>query len=172
MKHFLFILASVLLFAFTGCSSNEKKAQKLINQKLRLTLHDYSSYESVQFGKLDSTYSTVKDTPEYREALEKSEQLQKEAMMELTKIKMYQELFLYELAMEGALHCKMINDSSLHYYQICIKLKELFIPEFIGFNITHTFRTNNSSGNKVIAHYKYYFDKDITKIIKEEDISE
>ena len=71
----LFYLSMVgLALTFVGCNnSNEKKAQKLIKEYLSKNLNDASSYESVEFSKLDSTFSVFYFSPEGEKLREKQD---------------------------------------------------------------------------------------------------
>ena len=46
----------------------------------------------------------------------------------------------------------------------------MFVPEFKGWEMIHTYRANNSLGAKIIVKEKYIFDPEITKIIKTEKV--
>lgn len=173
MKKVLILLAVALPLLFVGCSENkEKKAKELINHQLKVTLHDFDSYESVEFGKLDSTFSDVSDVPEFADALEKGQDFTKQGKDKIETAKMYGECTLYEKQVEYARWGITLLDSAKYYLNIADKINSTFVPKFIGWNITHTFRANNASGNKVIGHRKYYFDKDVSKIINDENLDE
>ncbi len=50
MKRLFYLMTGVLaLFILVGCTSNEKKAEKLIDDYMYKHLHDYKSYEAVSF---------------------------------------------------------------------------------------------------------------------------
>ena len=63
------------MFALTlvGCNSNENKAQKLIEDYLSKNLNDASSYESIEFSELDSTFSNFYFSQEGKELAEKQD---------------------------------------------------------------------------------------------------
>jgi hypothetical protein len=52
------------------------------------------SYESVEFGKLDSTFSDVSDVPEFKEALERGEYFLKQGDDKIETAKMYGGVYL------------------------------------------------------------------------------
>lgn len=54
-----FIALSVILFS---CSNNTDRAKKLIKEELSKSLNDFKSYEPVQYGTLDSTFTSFDDT--------------------------------------------------------------------------------------------------------------
>jgi hypothetical protein len=72
---------------------------------------------------------------------------------------------LYDKQDQYARWGKELLDSASYYLKIAKKIDSTFVPKFVGWNMTHTFRANNAYGHKVIGHRKYYFDKDISKII-------
>lgn len=173
MKKLLFIcLMCIGTLGFIGCSSPEKKAKSLIDHQLKVSLHDYSSYENVEFGKLDSTFSDASDLSEYKDALDKVKDFNKQGGSKIDDAKLYGEIGSPELQVKYARWAKSLLDSATYYLNIVKRIDSTFVPEFVGWNITHTFRANNASGNKIIVHRKYNFDKDITQIVKDENLDE
>ena len=63
----LFILCGLILFS----CSNKNKAKKAIKEDLKLIMHDFKSYEPVQFGKLEVAMSRWEDSPEVAVCLAK-----------------------------------------------------------------------------------------------------
>jgi hypothetical protein len=147
-----------MTFLIVSCSpSNEKKAQKLIGLKLNETLHDFSSYESVKFGSLDTIYTSLLENDEYYNALQ--------------KLDFYKTMI--ELSIGAPSPSVYSNPDSIAFYsKIIDSLEKSFVPQQIGWRMIHTFRSNNAMGNKTIGHYLYTFDLDITKISESRDISE
>lgn len=75
-KHVLVLLLFPMIFS---CNSQEKRAQKLIKEEMRLTLNDFKSYEPVQYGTLDSAFLSYEDSPQVKLYQEKLEEFQQEA---------------------------------------------------------------------------------------------
>jgi hypothetical protein len=170
------IICTVMALLVLGCSpSNEKKAKKLIGEKLKVTLHDYSSYEPVKFGTLDTVYSTEMDDSIYFQSKVKYDvftKLTNEALEEIEEYRgMYSSYYRtkYSQALEKGLR---YIDSLKIYEPIVDSIKKAYIPYHKGWSMTHSFRSNNAMGNKTIGHYLYTFDLDITKISESMDISE
>lgn len=113
--------------------NNFEKAKVLVKDDLSKSLNDFNSYESVEFGKLDSVFSQF-DDPSFHTIDTSSIENQNLKKIELEKRKLE------------------------------------FKPDFIGFKLTHSFRGNNLLGNKVISHYVFYFDKDLTKVTNREEL--
>ncbi len=164
----------VLILLFSACvRSPQDKAKALIDHELRTTLHDYKSYEPVEFGKWDSSYTIVADFPAYQDLFEKYNSSKKETEEALKKMELYVGS-IYSRA-EFQLWTKRSNQSIKDmgiYNHSMDSINKKFKPEFNGWHIKHSFRAKSLAGNLGIHHYDYYFDKDISKIIKKEDISE
>lgn len=170
MKTFipLFIVATLLF----SCSSPEKKAQRAIKEDLRLTLHDFKSYEPVQYGKLEIANSSWDDLPEVKSYLDSADDA-------LAKTKEYSEkadIYNFDYSSSEYMeYNKMSSDylNRAHYYMgKTDSIKLHFIPQVIGWKMTHSFRAKNLGGNFKLGQYEFYFDKGITKVIKSVDLSE
>lgn len=161
------------LFIFTACSSSpEQKARELIKKELNRTLHDIKSCEPVEFGNLDSTFTDVEDAEGYIEAFEKGVELIEKGKAKLSEAERYKELEIYSRMKLAAEKGFSLIQESKEYIEFCDSIESAFIPEFIGWQMQHSFRANNASGNKVISHVSYIFDHDITRIIDSERLSE
>ncbi|PZP47066.1 MAG: hypothetical protein DI598_11430 [Pseudopedobacter saltans] len=60
---------------FVGCSSPEDKAKSLIEEDMKVTLHDYESYEPVSYSGLSDAYSDVEHDSEAPKLIEESKRL-------------------------------------------------------------------------------------------------
>lgn len=59
-------LTVVLFIALVACSqSKEEKAKSLIKENMKTSMNDFKSYEAVEFGKLDSTYTSYHNDENY-----------------------------------------------------------------------------------------------------------
>lgn len=173
MKKLLLVLLLVLIC--TSCNSPEDKAKSLIKESLKESLHDWSSYESVKFGPLDSVYTKIEDNSYYIECCTKLLLYNQKCEEALSEIKIYDDLYSYWASNNRSrllADAKEYLDTVNKYQPICKQLIDDFKPEFSGWKMQHSYRANNAAGNKVIGHYMYYFNKDITEIVKQEDVSE
>jgi len=173
MKKKIFI--AVLGIIFISCTSNEKKAEKLITQTLKETLHDWSSYESVKFGTLDSTFTTVYNDTVYLSYKAKLMAYFNKLEETMKEIKFYDDMYsnwALQKRKKLLMIAQMCLDTIKIYEPIYKEMEENFTPEFKGWKMQHSFRAKNAGGNKVIRHYLYYFDKDLTKVNYSEDIGE
>lgn len=171
MKKALFLLMTLGLVI--GCTSPEKEAQKLITKHLQETLNDWSSYESVSFGDLDSAYTSI-----YEDSIFQKNAITVQKYLELakkynTKADVYSD---YPSLMSEALmylaKAKLYIDSAKSYQDKGNSMIASFCPAFKGYSVTHTYRANNTIGAKVITKEIYTFNPEITEIVNIEQINE
>lgn len=168
------LLLIAVIVSFVACSSPENRAKKLVKQRLKETLHDWNSYENVKFGTLDSVYTTVFDNSEYVAIADEFTATARELSSLMDDYEIYRDLgYLF------ASKRKSVYDRIMERGNICDSLKfkmdsikKVFIPVFKGWSIDHSFRANNLAGHKGIHHARYYFDKELTKIVDSKDIGE
>jgi hypothetical protein len=176
MKIGVFILA--LLIILSSCSSPERKAKKAIKEKLKVTLHDFKSYEPVEFGTLDSLFSDVTSSSEYEVLKSKHEawirQVEKENKADQDEI----QKAIYD---GNSFHIPIINEYSLvprckdsaQVYAVKMQaFEDSYKPRFIGWSMTHLYRAKNLAGNYRLANESFYFDKDLIKVAGSIDMSE
>jgi hypothetical protein len=152
------VLATVLF----GCTSPEKKAQKLIEEKLQEILNDPKSYEPVSFGSLDSAFTSVYENLDYIRINAKytvySGNVEDKSNYEYfdeDKIKYVVDFELWQSEI----------DTAKKYIAVLEKMEKEFIPEFKGWSMTHKLRAKNAMNATILGEYIFWFDKDITKII-------
>lgn len=176
MKICVYIL--VLLITLVSCSSPERKAKKAIKEKLKMTLHDFKSYEPVEFGTLDSLFSDVTSSSEYEVFKSKHEAWIRQADKEY---KVNQEEIKKAIFDGNSSHIPIINEYSLvprckDSAQIYADKMQAFVdsykPRFIGWSMTHLYRAKNLTGNYRLANESFYFDKDLIKVVGSIDMSE
>lgn len=162
-------LTFVLLIITSCVNNNEGKAKKLIKEHLKATMNDYSSYEPMEFSKLDSTYSDFFSTEECKKLINERDRLSDEQ-------KTYKEYIeKYDSEKIDELYQNLFDDSEVEYYKITAKIfraDSLYKPEFIGWNMSHQFRGANAFGGKIIGMMTFYFNKDITIVIEVVDLNE
>lgn len=157
MKKIIYLSLGITVFALFSCNSNEKKAQKLIKDYLSKNLNDASSYESVEFSKLDSTFSNFYFSTEGQELTEKQEFAHNRA---------------FELSIEDVLEENPIIQDSIKIYrkteEDCKKAyeeKELaYIGEFNGWKMTHKYRAKNGLGATILGTTVFTFNKELTEV--------
>ncbi|WP_316849627.1 hypothetical protein [Pedobacter agri] len=136
------ILSLVLLF---GCKSkqetNQNKAEDLVKEMLQKNLPDEKTYESVEFGDLDSV-NLVEINDAFLSI--KNGHLEKGRS--------------YDQAME------------MTYTGLKIFNSPLFEDPKYGYKISHKFRANNELGVMGISTYYFYIDSELSKILYSEEI--
>lgn len=166
-------LATVLLVA--GCSTQppEDKAKKLITEHLFKTLHDYKSYESVDYGKLDTLYSSVSNDSLYKFYAKKFDEFYDVSKESADQMKIYVGLYsynrLYNLYKERSF---LAQDSMKYFLTKLTERDSLFKPTFVGWKMNHSYRAKSLGGNLGIHHYSYHFNKDFTEVLDYIDIGE
>lgn len=171
MKYLLIIAG---LYCLSGCTPTpEEKAHKVIMEELRTTLHDYKSYESVKWGKLDSAFSLYADDPAYKRLTDDFDKANADAKEAGEMLKIYSGSSYFLDKRRGYLAdlnsdlAKMVQDTLLEG-----KFQREFRSKFLGWQIQHSFRAKSLAGNLGIHHYIYYLDRAITQVIRSEDIAE
>ena len=161
MKQVLCLL--VVAITLVSCSkSPEQKAKDLIKEEMKKSMNDFSSYEPVEYGKLDSSFSVLDISTEQlsfdaysKEAKKILGDMEIEAVSNLDDYKIDKVYFdSYKFKMDSV--SKIIDAKA-----------KSFKPEFKGWKMSHKFRGKNKMGAVVLNSNIYEFDKDITKIVDE-----
>jgi hypothetical protein len=161
MKQVILLCALSLLF---GCTkSKTDTAKTLIEEHLTKILHDKSSYESVEFGNLDSTFTNYTTDSLYRHYLTKRVICQK------MRNKLYDESQIWRtIDKERHDFCEqralLYADSTSLYKDLEDKAKQNFAPQFNGYVMKHSFRSKNQMGNTVLNVLAFQFDTELTRV--------
>ena len=167
----MFIALMAMIFVCSCSKSPEQKAQSLIKSKLKETLHDPKSYESVKFSTLDSVYTTLEDNLEYLILKKKFDWAYKKAQEFLSETKIYSGSRFYRDEFRDALKgAEMMSDSMTVYVPILEKMEKEFVPEFNGWKMEHSFRSNNAMGAKTLGSYVFYFNNELKEIIEYKEL--
>lgn len=161
----MYKLITLLLVVLTlaSCSgSKEDKGQKAIQNYLSKTMNDYKSYESVEFGKLDSSYSIYEQNPLYISKITKIAIILNEGNKLVEPSETYgksdDELTaIVKKATELSKEATALNN----------QLKEgkvKFKSEFIGYAMIHTFRGKNINGATILNIDTFFLSKDLSKV--------
>lgn len=157
-----------------SCSpSNEKKAQKLIGQTLKGTLHDYSSYEPVKFGTLDSVFTSIIEDDAYYSVESKLEEYTRKGESALNEADMYSEMkgSYYDKKYDNAMKAALSYQDSIKLLKPIIdSLEKSFVPQHVGWRMKHTFRSNNAMGAKTLGTMMFFFDIDLNKITEYKEV--
>ncbi|SHG07750.1 hypothetical protein [Pedobacter caeni] len=182
MKKQLLTLLAVTSVLFYSCSK-EDKAKKSIKEYLSKTMHDFKSYEPVEYGTLDSSYSDYKSSDIYKKKnltavklMDSVEKLEKkieqiENKNQLSKIKYYDwyEGSKFDNAeREEMLSILKVNKEMLlsvkQIYKTMSADSAAFKPEFNGYKMSHTFRGKNITGATIINTEVFHMNKAMDKV--------
>jgi hypothetical protein len=169
MKSYAFILTLALLLV--SCSNPESKAKKAIKEELKLTLHNYKSYEPVQFGKLEVASSKFDDIPEVKLYLDRSEAFLSKAQENSNTADIYDNEYSRTQYWRYMNLSRALLDSARSILNKVDSIKLHFVSKTIGWQMTHTFRANSLGGNLGIHNYLFTMNPELSKVIKSEDLS-
>lgn len=57
------------------------------------------------------------------------------------------------------------EEAAMKREELQAKMRAEFVPEFVGWSVSHTYRAKNGFGALDISTDTFYFDKELTKII-------
>lgn len=168
------LLCFALMPLFIACKkSPENQAKFLIEEKLKKTLHDYKSYEIVEFGKLDSSFTIFEELPHIKKEYDRVDEFNKEASDNLDLAKIYSDSYYLQDTFNKYMKiAQRANDSARSILKRIDVQHSKFKSEFNGWAMNHSFRAKNLNGNLGIHHYTYYFNSDLTEITDQVDIGE
>ncbi len=170
MKNLCILIISSFIIS---CSQNPQQiAEKSVRDYLQKNLNDASSYESVEFGKLDSTFSSVVSLKQYQDSLAiidtikntntyideqvqnlKDENSSQGYTFDVEKIPAIKEMREMQKSYRK-------RDSLIHIY--LDGLRNNFKQEFIGFSITHKYRGKNGLGALILKTDTFQLDKNLS----------
>lgn len=149
-----------LLAFLCSCSTpnNDQIAQdKVIDYLINTQVKD--TYKSILFGKLDSAYTSVKETEFYKYYDSKRGAF----MMMRVLSKQYPEMYSED-------DIKSNEEQEIYFQGICDSLTSVFVPEFTGWKIQHIYQYKNKKDESVVDNFIFYLDKELQRVIKEEQI--
>lgn len=163
----IFLLSAILFFS---CSTSpQEKAEAAIKEYLSKNLNDAKSYESVEFGKLDSVFTSCEDLQDYKDtmALHKEAEVfipqSKEKIKSLIdENKALSSTFEFKESiskMKAIIREMEIRDSMAVAY--LENIKHNFKPEFVGFDLVHKYRAKNAMGALILKTDTFKFDKNL-----------
>lgn len=154
----LYISTLCILF-FISCHkpSNREIAQDKIKNYLMNT-DKKSNYKPILFGKLDSAFTSVKDTEVYKEYNGRRGAF--EAMG----------IFNEQFDMYSEEEVKSNKEQEKHFQAICDSLELVFTPEFIGWKIQHIYKYKNDKSELVVDNHIFFLDEKRQSVMKDEQI--
>jgi len=151
MKNGMLIL--ILSLALLSCTSKEEKSKKLVTDYIVTKLPQSWKYESLEFDKIDSAFSDIWDTPQYKE--------------KLREINPYDSIIMLDSLRNPE---QKIRLDPYFKEQRNIKQKELdelrrkFTKSYIGYSVVHFYKCKTEFGDSIYVS-RFIIDKDFKKII-------
>lgn len=163
MKVFTMLFAALMLLA--GCSQTpEEKAKAIITKAIKADMDDPSTYESIEFGTLDSAITSLDNHKVYGLMVDSMELLTKKSDIHLDLAKMYQDISQAHFD-EEMRQGKELLDSAKRIGERADAIEAAFKPEFVGWKMVHSFRLKQAGEDKKKLELVYYLDKEITKVV-------
>jgi len=157
---YCFLLCAV----FVGCGpkSNEEKAHDLVIENLKITLPDFSSYTSLNFGALGTAFLPYEETSQYL-AYKKAVAGYSDSILVLQK--MIQADSTAAIAKTYKERIQMLQDSSTAQSEINKTARQGYTPEKL-FKLTHAYNLSFKDGTEKKTEAEFFLDKDLTKVVK------
>jgi len=178
-------IASFICFilVFSSCGSDINKAKSLIKKELTENWADGTNYQPLEYGSLDSAYTSYTEDPKIKsllEDIEKKAEILEEKKDEIKdicqrmniKVKMgtvtRAHLTNYQESVKKAKH---LNKEIILEKAMVDSLRQSYIPTFSGYSLIHRFKEKDLLHMDVELSMKFYFDKNFTKVISMNEIS-
>lgn len=186
-KSMSIILIIILMIIVCSCKkiSKEQTAQLLIKEMLSNTMVYPDSYKSVSFGSLDSLYSCIEDDSVYKVSkkvltnmtaqklkIEKDLARNKKSMDNLNQLRTFAVVHTPYLDNRRMELNKRLNkcNSKIDSIKYCIDSMEIhFKPLFVGYTMEHRFQYLSRINVKREDTAIFYFDPDMSFVIKFKD---
>ena len=160
MKKLFFSLILAGMLCACG-NSPEKQAENRIKQYLKENLNDPSSYESISFGTLDSTFSSVYDDPAFKELSEKNQAYRDSShKASIASIYAKSRKETQEINLKRDEYDAIVKELEQKRDEIRVSHK----GDFYGWSMTHKYRAKNGVGALGIDVQTFYLDKELTTI--------
>ena len=187
MKRLFSLMTGILaLFIIVGCTSNEKKAEKLIDEYMYKHLHDYKSYEAVETI-IDTLYNIpITDDACIQAAArmamhsEQSDEYEEEADDALRSMEIWDGGWSATSRKEWNKAARKYSEAKMNQFIenqevlknakiIVEKLPELDGKTQVGWLVKHSYRCNNRGGNSMLGTDVFFMDKKFKTILNSFD---
>ncbi len=164
---FCYFIFSLILLVSCRMKTSEEKVQYLINKFVRSGLTTQDGYHPIEFGPLDSAFTSVRYTPDYEknntyaclyQAMEQS------YLLKTSKYVLNAPPPDPKKKEEYIRRAEICADSAAYFQAICDSLKKAFVPEFIAWKMEYIYEAKNEEGVPAIYKYVYYFDKNLRRV--------
>jgi hypothetical protein len=159
MKKLLFLLIPVAI----GCHTQtpEEKMKEGIKAYLSKTMHDFKSYEPVEYKKIDSVYTSY-ITSERGSALYDSIDFYTKMRKEILERAKEYTYTSPRVALSILDKGKVYSAKPDSIENVIDKETAAFVKKFNGYKMVHTFRGKNMNNATIITTKRFYFDSAFT----------
>lgn len=180
----------LVFFIIVGCTSNESKANKLIDEYMFKHLHDYKSYEAVETT-IDTLYNLpITDDICYDAASNIFVHSQNASKYEEEKNNAQRFFNIWNEGGRPSSFREQAKDATIKGFEAtinqclenievlkCSKIIVDRLPLFdgktqVGWLVNHSYRSNNRGGNSSLSSLTFLIDKRFKKIIRVLDIED
>lgn len=178
------LIFTIITPLFLSCKSDQQKALELIDKYMFDSLYDYSSYEVIS-TEIDSAFTTIYQDSiiqNYALTIKILKEKAKEYSRDYDHAKDLMDIYSGGYSLSWS---KYYTDAkrALDNYTFCIEswndasdsikyYSNNFIPQHIGWNAKHRFRTKSKGGNFAIGNYNFIMDdsfKEISAVLDTDD---
>jgi hypothetical protein len=157
MKILSFLLVCAV-FAGCGPKSNEEIVKELITAKMKSSLPDFSKYESVNFGTMETAFLPYEETNQSVANI-KDINACKDSVAVLEKLISENKTVAYQERL------KQLTDSVTAKSDRNNTAKQGYTPEKL-FKMSHAYILKNDAGVEKKTEEEFYIDKDLKKVLK------
>jgi hypothetical protein len=178
MKTLLYTIALLSMLLCSGCSK-ESKAKSAIKNYLFKVMYDYNSYQPVEYGKLDSTFSNYNSTTEFKNYDSLREQMEDTiiSMSKTDSMMAVDPSSLSSVEIDNAVKkiradtviIARLIDSVKKTNTIIDKKRKEYKPSFSGYSIFHSYRGKNANGAYVLAREVFFLNKSLDTVFESID---
>lgn len=148
-----------------------EKAQSLIKDNIKVFLEEKSSYEPGPFGKLDSSFLNATETPAFADNNNSLQRLEKKMEECNATLKAFLENKATRAQADSAnAMLVIIKDSTKVYMARNNDLMRTVTPEFLGYQMPHTYKIKDGAGNEQTKQSVFYLDSALTKVIAQKEV--
>lgn len=157
------LIAFIILVLFYSCSQTpEQKAQKVITNYLQKNIDDWKSYESIEFGNLDSSYSLFDE--DYKIIITDSVNSSKIFNAQMELFNFYLDEHETSEAQKVLLVCDSVARESKRADSLLITARKEWKSIFNGWHLMHKYRAKNLNGNYKLHNVHFEISKDFSSV--------
>lgn len=167
-KEYLALLLTMVLLHACKPQKKEDAVKKNIRSYLSKTMHDFKSYEPVEYGKQDSLYSSYLKTDRYKSLFDLCDEYSKGADEAIDDSKIY----TYTNTSTAKYYLNKGKDCLRKYDSVTAIIKKEafeFERKFIGYKVLHSFRGKNMNGATILTT-EYFILDSLFNVVETEDL--